>query len=76
MAQWVKYLTAAAQSLRRCKLNSWPQCSSLKDPALPQLRHRLQVRLRFTLSPEEFPYAMGVAIKKKKKNGVPIVAQW
>ena len=39
----------------------------VKDPALPQLWHRLQLQLRLTPGPE-LPYAAGVAEKEKKKK--------
>ena len=46
------------------------QCSGLKDPLLLQLWCGLQLRLRFSPWPQELPYAMGVAIKKKKGSSL------
>jgi len=54
MAQWVKNPTATAQVTMVVCIQSLASCNGLKDPALPQLW------------PGKLPYAMGVAIKKKK----------
>ena len=42
--------------------------SGLKDPALPQLWHRLQPQLRLNLWPWELPYVVGTAIGGKKSS--------
>ena len=45
-----------------------------KDPALLQLRHRLQLELGVHPWPGNF-HTPGAAIRKKER-GVPVVAQW
>ena len=47
MVQWVKNLTAVAQVALEAQVQSPAQHGELKDLALPQLWHRLQLRLRF-----------------------------
>ena len=62
MEQGIKNPTAAAQVAAEVRIRSLAQCSRLKDPAFPQLWGRSQLPAAW---PREFPYAMGVAIKKK-----------
>ena len=54
VAQWVKNLTAAAQVAAEAQVQSPAQGSVLKDPALPQLRCRLQLQLGFSPWPRNF----------------------
>ena len=45
--QWVKNSTAAAEVTAEVQAGSSAWLSGLKDPALLQLLHRLQLQLRF-----------------------------
>ena len=67
MAQWVKNPIAVAQVAIEVWVWSPARCGRLKDPALLQLCHRLQLGLRFSPWPGELPYAAGAAIKLRKK---------
>ena len=68
MVQLVKNLTTVAWVTAEAQVQSLAQCSGLKDPVLPQLQCRSQLQLRFNPLAQEFPCAMCVAIKKKKKR--------
>ena len=48
VTQWVKSQTAVAWVAVEVWVQSPPQCSGLKDLALPQLWHRLQLQVRFS----------------------------
>ena len=65
--QWVKNLTEVAQVAVEAQIQSLVQYSGLKDPALPQLQHRLKLQLGSD------PWlgnstCCGVATKRKKKD--------
>ena len=62
MAQWVKNPTEALQVSPEERVQSSVQHNELKDPAMPQLQHRLQLRLGFNPWPGNFH------TPKKKKN--------
>ena len=47
LVQWVKNLTAVAWVAGELPVRSPAHCNGLKDPGLPQLGHRSQLRLRF-----------------------------
>ena len=64
--QWVKNLTEVAQVAVEAQIQSLVQYSGLKDPALPQLWHGLQLQLRFCPRPRNF-ICHGYDHKKKKK---------
>ena len=66
VTQWVKNPTAAAWVAVELRFQSLAQYSGLKDPALPQLRCRSQLRLGMDPWPG-IPYATGAAINKNKK---------
>ena len=66
MVQWVKIPTAVAWVTAKVCVLSPAQCTGLKDPALPQLWCRSQLRLRFSPWPGGLPFAVGVAIELKK----------
>ena len=53
----------------RQRLGSLPgQARGVKAPVLLQMQRRSQLWLRFNPWPRELPYALSVAITKKKKN--------
>ena len=54
VAQWDKNPTAAARVTTEVRVQSPAQDSGLKDLALPQLLHRLQLWLRFCPWPKNF----------------------
>ena len=71
MAQWVKNPPAVAEiTAELCVLSPF-QSRELKDLKLPQLWHRAVHWIQFPT--QEFPYNMGMAIKRKKKNKVHVV---
>ena len=68
MAQWVKYLTAVVLVVVGAQVQSPAWYRGLKDLALPQLCHRLQLQLRFNPWPGNFHMMWVQPQKKKKKN--------
>ena len=62
VVQWVKNPATAAQVTAEVQVQSPAQHSGFKDPAL------LKLWLGFNPWPRELAYAMGAAIKKKKKK--------
>ena len=68
MAQWVKNLTSAAQVDVEAQVRSPAQHGELKDLALPQLWHRLQLRLRFNPWPRNFRMLWVQPLKREKKG--------
>ena len=74
MVQWVKNPTAVAWVAAEPWIQSlaWP--SGLKDPASLQLQLQLAAKAQIQSLAQELPHASGVAIKKRRE-GVPIVAQ-
>ena len=66
VAQWVKNLTARPQVFMEAQVWSLAWASGLKDMALRQMWYRCTCTQIQSLA-QELPYAMGVAIKKKKK---------
>ena len=71
MVHWVKNLTAKPQVTLEVRVQFLDQHSEFKDPALPQLQHRLQLWLGVNPWPGELPYALGVALKNKTKKQKP-----
>ena len=63
MALWVNNSTAAAWVTAKARVPFLAWCSALKDLALPQLQHRSQLWLPFSLWPGNFLMPMGVTIK-------------
>ena len=80
VAQWIKSLTAAAQVSAEVWVQASAECSGLKDPALLQLPHRLQLQLRSAPLHTPLPgtsICHGAAVKFKiLYTGVPVMAQW
>ena len=66
MAHWVKNLSTAAQVCVEAWVPSQVQCSGLKDPALPRLWHRWQLKAQIQSQEQELPYAAGIVIKNKQ----------
>ena len=64
MVQWVENPPAVAQATAEVQVPSLVQW--VKDPALPQLWRRSQLRLRFC--PSQGDYAMRVAQTNKQTN--------
>ena len=54
MVQWVKNVTMVVYISEEVWVLPLARCSGLKDPALPQLQHRLQLQLRFNPWPWNF----------------------
>ena len=75
VVQWLKNPISAAQVAVEAQVPSpaWP--SGLKDLALLHLRCRLAAAALIRPLARERPYATGVAIKRKKKRAIPVMAQ-
>ena len=67
MVQWVRNPTVAAWVTTEVWVHSQASHSRLGDLALLQLQCRTWLWLGFKSLAQELTYAMGVAIKKKKK---------
>ena len=65
MVQWVKNLTAAARVTEEAQVRSLAQRIGLKNPALSQLRCRLQLWLGFHPWPRNIHSGRGYKLKKK-----------
>ena len=66
--QWIRNPTAAAWVTVEAWILSPAQLSGLKDPALPQLRCRLQLKLRFNPRPRNFYILTHAAINEKQNK--------
>ena len=66
VAQWVKNQTAATLIAAEVRIQSLPWCSGIKESGSAAAWHRLQIQSLAW----ELPYALGAAIKKKKKMRV------
>ena len=80
MVQGVENLPLTAQVTVEAWVRFLTQCSGLKDPALLQLPHRLQLQLRSAPLHTPLPgtsICHGAAVKFKiLYTGVPVMAQW
>ena len=65
VAQWVKNPTEMAWVAVGEEVQSLAHHNGLKDPVLLQLRHRLQLQLRFSLWPENLDMPWVWPFKKK-----------
>ena len=66
MAQWVKNLTVVALVTMEAEDQSSALHSSLKGPALLQLWHTLQLKLRFSPCPGNFHMSQVLPLKKRE----------
>ena len=68
MVQWIKNPTVVAQITVDVRDPSPAQSRGLKDPALPQLWHRLPLQLGFNPWPRNLHMLWVQPFKKKKKD--------
>ena len=68
MVQWIKNPTVVAQITVDVRDPSPAQSRGLKDPALPQLWHRLPLQLGFNPWPRNLHMLWVQPFKKKKKK--------
>ena len=69
MAQWIKNPTAVAQVAVEVRVQFLTWYSELKDPMLPQLQCRLELRLIFSPLPGKLhmPWIQPIRTNKTKK---------